>query len=131
MTRYSKEEKIAAIKTVEAGESIAETARQYQIDESVLKWTVRMYRKHGEKGLSCHTYNWSAEQKYEVLKYKQENQLSYNETGVLLGIENSTIWNWEKRYLENGIEGLENKKKGRKPRIQKPKRPKTWLEEME
>ncbi len=131
MTRYSKEEKIAAIRTVEAGESIAETARQYQIDESVLNWVVRSYRQNGEKGLSSHAYKWSAEKKYEVLKYKQENQLSYNETGVLLGIQDSTIWVWEKRYLENGIEGLENKKKGRKPRTQKPKPPKTRLEELE
>ena len=74
MTKYSKEEKIAAIKTIEAGESIAETARQLQINESLLKWIVRSYRKHGEEGLNSHAYNWSAEQKYEVLKYKQENQ---------------------------------------------------------
>ena len=130
MTKYSKEEKIAAIRTVEAGESIAETAKQFRINESVLKWNVRMYQIHGEKGLSSHTYDWSAEQKYEVLKYKQENQLSFIETGVLLGIKDSTIWTWEKRYLENGIEGLENKKKGRKPRIAKPKPPKTREEEL-
>jgi transposase len=33
--------------------------------------------------------------------------------------------------LENGIEGLENKTKGRKPRVKKPKPPKTRLEELE
>lgn len=60
-----------------------------------------------------------------------ENQLSFTETGVLLGITNRAIWEWEKRYLENGIEGLENKKKSRKPRVQKPKPPKTRLEELE
>ena len=48
-----------------------------------------------------------------------------------MGIKDSTIWNWEKRYLENGIEGLESNKKGRKPRTQKPKPPKTRLEELE
>ena len=32
--------------------------------------------------------------------------------------------------MENGIEGLENKKKGRRPRVQKPKPPKTREEEL-
>jgi transposase len=130
MTKYSKEEKIAAIKAVEAGESIAEVARQFGIDNSVLKLAVRSYREHGEKGLSCHTYSWTAGQKKEVLAYMHKNQLSFKETGIRLGISNATIWQWERRYLENGIEGLENKKKGRKPRVQKPKPPKTREEEL-
>ncbi len=37
MAKYSKKEKEAAIKAVEAGESISEIARQYQISPSVLK----------------------------------------------------------------------------------------------
>jgi transposase len=131
MTKYSKEEKIAAIKAVEAGESLAQVTKRYQINESVMKWIVRSYFEHGEKGLSTHAYSWTAEQKNEVLKYMHENRLSFSETGILLGIRISTIWNWEKRYLEKGIEGLENKKKGRKPRVQKPKPPKTRLEELE
>ena len=131
MTKYKKEEKIAAIKAVEAGESIAEIARQYRINGSVLKLAVRSYREHGEKGLSSHAYGWTAKQKYEVLKYKDENRLSIKETGILLGINDPTIRNWEQRYLANGIEGLEDKKKGRKPRVQKPKPPKTRLEELE
>ena len=131
LTKYSKEEKIAAIKAVEAGESIAEVAKQYQISRTVLEVNMRRYQEHGEKGLHSHTYNWTAEQKYEVLKYMHENQLSFTETGILLGISDRTIWQWEKRYLENGIEGLEDKKKGRKPRMQKPKPPKTRMEELE
>lgn len=131
MTKYSEEEKKTAIKAVEAGESFAQVARDYQISESVLKWIVRNYRERGEKGLNSHTYGWSAKQKYEVLKYMQENQLSFQETGIRLGIRDSTVLQWERRYLENGIEGLENKKKGRKPRVQKPKPPKTRLEELE
>ena len=125
MTKYSKEEMIAAIEAVKAGESITQVAKQYQICYKVLQWNVRSYSEHGENGLKSHTYNWTAEQKNEVLKYMHENQLSFTETGVLLGIRNSTIWQWEKRYLENGVSGLEDKKKGRKPRVQKPKPPKT------
>ena len=130
MTKYSKEEKIAAIKAVEAGESIAQVSRQSQINYSLLKWIVRSYREHGEKGLSSHAYNWRGEQKYEVLKYMHENQLSIKETSIVLGISDHTIWSWERRYLENGMDGLEDKKKGRKPRTPKPKPPKTREEEL-
>ena len=130
MTKHSKEKLIAAIEEVKAGESISQVAKQKQISESLLKWIVRSYSEHGEKGLHSHAYNWTAKQKFEVLKYMQENQLSLTETGVLLGIRHSTILEWERRYLENGISGLEDKKKGRKPRTSKPKTPKPREEEL-
>jgi transposase len=130
MTKYSKEQMIAAIEAVKAGESIAQVAKQYQIGNKVLQWNVRCYSERGEDGLNTHTYNWTAEQKNDVLKYMHKNQLSFTETGVLLGIKNSTIWRWERRYLENGISGLEDKKKGRKPRVPKPKQPKTREEDL-
>jgi transposase len=130
MSKHSQEKKIAAIKTVEAGESISEAARQYGMSKSVLKWEVRSFREHGEKGLKSHVHGWMGKQKYEVLKYMHENHLSFTETGILLGIRPSTIWQWEHKYLENGIEGLENKKKGRRPRVQKPKPSKTREEEL-
>ena len=130
MTKYSKEEKLAAIEVVEAGESISQVAKQFGINNSVLEQAVRSFCEHGKEGLSSHAYNWSADQKYRILKYRQENQLSLQETSILFRIRNSTIWQWEQRYLENGIEGLEDKKKGRKPRVQKPKPPKTREEEL-
>ena len=131
MTKYSKEEKLAAIKAVAEGESIAEIARRYQISESVLKWAVRSHHEHGEQRLNSYVYGLPAEQKYEVLKYMHTNHLSCQEAGIQFGISgSSTVWQWERRYLENGIEGLENKKKGRKPRTAKPKPPKTREEEL-
>jgi len=131
MSKYSKEEIIAAIKEVESGYSINQIAKKYQIGWTVLQVCLRRYQKHGEKGLYPHAYGWSAQQKIEALNYMHENHLSFTETGVLLGISNRTIWDWEKRYLENGMSGLEDKNKGRKPRVQKPKPPKTRLEELE
>jgi transposase len=132
MTKYSQEEKIAAIKAVEAGESIAGTARRFRMSSNVISRSIKMVAAYGEKGLQSKTYNWTAKQKYVALKYMHENQLSCQEASIQLGISgSSTIWQWEQRYLENGIEGLENRKKGRKPRVQKPKPPKTRLEELE
>jgi transposase len=132
MSKYSKAEKIAAIQEVEKGVNFKDVVRRYHIDADVLSYCLKLYMEHGVEGLQSHAYNWTAEQKYQVLAYMHENQLSCNETGIKFGISgSSTIWQWERKYLENGIEGLENKKKGRRPGVQKPKPPKTRLEELE
>jgi len=101
------------------------------MSRDVMEFYWRQYQEHGEEGLRSHAYGWTAEQKHQVLLYMHENNLSCKETAIQFGISGSaTIWQWEKRYLENGIEGLEGKKKGRKPRTLKPKPPKTREEEL-
>lgn len=131
MSKFSREEKIKAIAAVKAGESIASVARRFGMSKGVLSRSLRLLEIHGKTGLKSHAYNWTAEQKYQVLKFMQENNLSCQDVSIQLGISgSSTVWQWEQRYLEKGKEGLENKKKGRKPRISKPKPPKTREEEL-
>lgn len=131
MTKYTREERLAAVQAVETGESIASVAKQYHMSEEVVSRSLGHYRQHGSAGLSSRSCNWTAEQKYKVLEYMHENHLSCRETGIQFGINgSSTVWQWEQRYLEKGIMGLENKKKGRKPRAPKPKLPKTREEEL-
>jgi transposase len=131
MTKYSQEERIAAAKAVEEGESIADAAKRFGMSKSVVSRSLKMVEGHGKAGLKSHAYSWTAEQKYQVLEYMHDNHLSCQETSIQFGISGTaTIWQWEQRYLENGIEGLENKKKGRKPRTPKPKPPKTREEEL-
>jgi len=131
MTKISKEELLAAIRAVEGGESIGSASLRYRVDRKKLGISVRLYREYGEKGLRSHAYNWTAAEKYRVLQYMHDNHLSCMETGIQFGISgSSTIWQWERRYLDNGIKGLEGKKKGRKPRTPKPKPPKTREEEL-
>ena len=131
MSKLRKEERITAAQEVEAGESIGSVARRYKINKRTMSYVARLYKGHGEAGLTNHAYGWTAEQKYRVLKYMYENELTCWETGIKFGISGSaTVRQWELRYLENGIEGLEDKKKGRKPRTPKPKPPKTKEEEL-
>ena len=131
MTKYSKEERIEAAKAVEAGESIAGAARRYGIDKRVVSRDVRMIEARGEKGLRGPTRRWTAAEKYYILEYMHANELTRLDTGIRFGIKGTaTIWNWEQRYLKNGIKGLEDKKKGRKPKAPKPKPPKTREEEL-
>jgi transposase len=131
MTRFSAQDRLVAVKAIEAGESISDVAGRNRMSRDVIEWYWRLYQEHGEEGLRSHTYGWTAEQKRQVLWYMHENNLSCKETAIQFGISGScTIYQWEQRYLENGIEGLENKKKGRKPKTPKPKPPKTREEEL-
>jgi transposase len=131
MTKYNVEDRLAAVIAVEKGESISEVARRYQMSQQVISRSLGLYRQHGKAGLSSRGTIWSIEQKYQILKYMHENHLSCKETSIKFGISGSgTVWEWERRYLENGINGLENKKKDRRPRTKKPKQPLTREEEL-
>ncbi len=68
MTKYSKEEKLAAVEAVKAGESQATVARRYGMSQEVVSRNLRMMKAQGEEKLKNYTYNWTAEQRYQVLK---------------------------------------------------------------
>ncbi len=113
MTKYSIEKRIAVVKAVEAGESIAGAARRYSIDKRVVSPDRKLMEAHGEEGLRRQTRPWTAEEKYYILKYMHANHLTCLDTGIHFGIKGSaTVWNWAHRYLKNGMEGLEDKRKG-------------------
>ena len=86
MIKTSIEERIAAIQEVEEGESISSAARRYKISQDTLSYNVKQYQEFGIKGLQCHSYNLAAKQKYEILKYMHENELSFKETAIKFGI---------------------------------------------
>lgn len=131
MTKYTISERLAAVRAVEEGESITDVAKRFQMSEEIISRSARLFRKYGQAGLTSRSYNWTADQKYQVLRYMYENHLSCSEAGIQFGISgSSTVWEWERRYLEDGISGLEGKKKGRRPRIRKAKPPLTREEEL-
>ena len=132
MVKFTKKERLAAVMEVEAGEGIRSVGRRHKMSPQVISRSLGLYQQHGENGLSSRGKKWTTEEKVHILKYMNENHLSCKETSIQFGISGScTVWEWERRYLEEGMSGLENKKKDRKPRTPKPKPPKTRLEELE
>jgi len=51
-----------------------------------------------------------ASEKYEIIRLVEESSLPVRKTLEHLDIRRSTFYNWLKRYHENGIDGLEDKK---------------------
>lgn len=53
---------------------------------------------------------YSASEKHEILQLVEHSNLSVRQTLRKLGVSKSTYYNWLKRYYEQGVEGLEDKK---------------------
>lgn len=58
---------------------------------------------------------WTAEEKYEVIKPIIEFKKSSSQITKETGISNGMLSTWVKKYHENGIQGLRNKKKPGNP----------------
>ena len=67
-------------------------------------------QKKRARGWGEQYMRYSATDKYEIIQLVQNSDLSVRQTLARLGIHKSTFYNWLKRYQENGIDGLEDKK---------------------
>jgi transposase len=131
MTKYSRAERLAAAQAVEAGDSVGNVAKRLGMSRQVVQWSVRLYRGQGEAGFQTKKASYTAAQKLVILETMHSQGMSNVEAAVKFGIGTaSTIWEWERRYLENGMEGLTPKKKGRRPRVPRPKAPLTPYEQL-
>lgn len=131
MTKFRSSDRLAAARAVEAGDSQASVGSRYGMSPAVIKQSIDLYREHGSAAFVRKYHAYTQGQKLEVLDYMHSHHLSCRETGIKFGISGSaTVWEWERRYMENGMEGLEPKKKGRRPKGQKPKPPLTPLEQL-
>ncbi len=59
--------------------------------------------------------HWSAEEKYEIIKPALDMEISTFQITKETGLSNGMINTWIKKYHENGMEGLKNKKKPGNP----------------
>ena len=131
MTKFTRSERLAAALAVEAGDSSSDVARRFGMSRQTVDWSVKVYREQGEAGFQAKKARYTVAQKLEVLQVMRSQGLCQQETAIKFGMNgSSTIWEWERRYLENGMDGLKPKKKGRRPRVPKPKAPLTPYEQL-
>jgi transposase len=132
MTKFTRSERLAAALAVEAGESITRIARQFGMSKEVVARSVNLYREKGETAfLAKKNAHYTVAQKLMVLESMHSQGMSREEAAVKFGMNGSAvIWRWERRYLEDGIDGLKPKKRGRRPKVRKPKVPPTPYEQV-
>ncbi|GGB04263.1 transposase [Macrococcus hajekii] len=99
-------------------------AKKYNIDDSYIRTWIYQYDSYGLDGLisGMKRKSYSKEEKFTIIQYRLKHQLSYRETAKVFGVMNPTlIAQWQKKYNEYGILGLESKPKGRSSKTMKNK----------
>lgn len=132
MSKYSFEFKLKVVKEYMQGKAggYKSVANKYDvINHGLIRYWVNDYEKYGEEGLkrkSTKTF-YSGDFKLRVLQYRQYHNCSYREAANHFGISNqATIANWQRKYLDEGFEGL-NKSIGRPSTMSENKKKKDTL----
>ena len=114
MSKYAKEVKEKAIYLSKKGWSRFRIAKEIEVPESTVRnWLYKFKLSHNLTHKICKQV-FSAAFKRKVLETRWKNKLSYNETAELFNLDNpGLIAMWQKRYLDEGILGLQPKPKGR------------------
>ncbi|MCH8646889.1 transposase [Staphylococcus lugdunensis] len=91
-------------------------AKKYNLSHhSILQRWVNQYLELGTEGLAKKMKNrsYTRDFKVSVLRFKQESNLSYRETTNHFKITNpATLAQWQRKFDEEGILGLDNKQRG-------------------
>ena len=126
MVKYSEEFKLTVVRDYLTGTlGFTLITRKYGIsDKSIVRRWVRAYKEFGRKGLAIKKKKatYSVQFKVDVLHFMKQTGASYQETAIQFKLNNpSLIAKWNSIFLKEGIEGLQEKAKGRPSMSKKPK----------
>ena len=126
MAKYSEEFKLKVVLDyLHSALSYQLIAKKHQVraESQVRRW-VRAYKEFGRKGLAVKKKKatYSVQFKVDVLHFMKQTGASYQDTAVQFKLNNpSLIAKWNSTFLKEGIEGLQEKVKGRPSMSKKPK----------
>ncbi len=126
MAKYTDEFKLKVVKAyLEGYLGYKLLAREFKVsNECQIKRWVRAYKEFGEAGLRRKNVKqvYSVQFKLDILKFMKQTGASYQDTAIQFNMNNPTlITNWNRKFLQEGIEGLKEKVKGRPPMSKNPK----------
>lgn len=112
LNQYNCDFKLKVIKEcIDGHHSSIEIAKKYKMSEIHLRRWIKLYTLHGIKGLNHKYQKYDSNFKENVLKYMEENHLSFLETAMRFNIpKDTTVARWYHKYKENGALELPNKK---------------------
>lgn len=121
----------AVLDYLEGNRGFKTVAREHDIDPSLLRRWVEVYRVHGEAGLRRKSQGiyYSGSFKLAVLKRMWSDELTYRQLLAVFNLRASTglIAKWERLYNEGGPQALEPKPRGRLKKMPDPIQPKPTL----
>ena len=116
MSKYPKELKEKAIYLSEKGWGRYRIAKELEVPEGAVRSWLQKFNLSHNVTHKIGKQVFSADFKRKVIETRWKDKLSFKETAELFNLDNpSLIAAWQKRYLDEGILGLQPKPKGRSP----------------
>jgi transposase len=114
--KYTFNQKLKAVQSITAGrESCLTAARKIGSKENTVQRWLRLYKRHGPKGLRIKNGSYDGHFKFRVVRYMLKNNLSLIQTAVFFAIpQDSAVGRWLRIYQRYGREGLLKEARGRK-----------------
>ena len=127
MSKYDEQFKLSVVQSYETGrQGFKSVAQRYGLDHAMVRHWVASYRQHGVSGLRKKFSHYSAEFKMSVLRRMQQEELSARQAITLFDIRGGAgvVADWQRRYHEQGLAGLQPKPRGRSKTMSVPQPPK-------
>lgn len=128
MAKYDEHFKLSVVQSYELGEQgYKSVAQRYGLSHKIVEHWVALYRQHGLLGLRKKFSHYSAEFKLSVLRRMQQEELSATQAIALFNIRGGVgvVTQWQRRYHEHGVAGLQPKPRGRPKKMTDPATPKS------
>jgi transposase len=121
MSKYTAQFKQKVIKYYLSGSAgYRLTGERYGVGVSAVRQWVAAYRHHGLASTKAKYSVYTADFKMSVLQHMARHGLSYGETAAQFDIRNrGAIAMWERAYNLGGLAALTNRKRGRRPAMDK------------
>lgn len=132
MTKYSTELKIEIVsKYLNNEDSIKGLAKQYNIHWTLIRRWIDKAKCQGLAALSVkHTKTtYSSDFRLNVVRYYLTHSIGVSKVAAKFNISDSQVYNWAKKFNEEGYAGLLSKQKGRPRKV--PKKSKKTTKKLE
>ena len=135
MVKYNDDLKLAVVLDyLNNSLSYQQLAKKYGVvDRTQISRWVRAFKEYGIEGLARKSKKqfYTVQFKLDVLNFMKQTGASYQDTAFQFMMNNpSLIVNWNRKFLEQGLEGLQEKSKGR-PSMSKNRNSKASKQEKE
>ena len=122
---FSLEEKLAAIKLVEQGQSARSVSRDLHLNRNNLYEWLAAYKDMGIRGLKPKRKKKKRvpyEERCKIIREYQESELTLYQLSGKYGVSSGVLGNWVRLVEDNGFDALMPKKGERKTGMKRTKR---------
>jgi transposase len=125
MAKYDEKLKLRVVQQYLSGRySFSELSLRRKLDQAMMRRWVACCGHHGAPGLRKKYSHYTGQFKLSVLQHMWREGLSHLQTSALFDLRRcGVVGQWERRYHESGLKGLEPKPRGRPRKMPEPPRP--------